>query len=271
MGIPLCFEIGGYELRRRFSIDGVSDGMQRAHVCGRPISHRPKQGFRPTISWDKRSAGDSEQILLATPSPRSNLAKINAWLRSLHSLADMLGSKVDALPFDCPPRRVSTETNRPEGIIRCFQVVADEIKPSLFNRVRNLLSKDFCRLALCDEVVPGWPEVPLISKPKSFACLAERLARTGTGPNRSVIWEPGAAKGERPNSDPGEEVTLRESAQIAWMDIFDTPFIHDAWRDVAGLYQVSQPLGGVGVELVIVSGHTRLSGRRRPPVTGCSE
>ncbi|WLI37412.1 hypothetical protein [Pseudomonas sp. FP818] len=48
---------------------------------------------------------------------------------------------------------------------------------------------------------------------------------------------------------------MSEAAQVAWVDIFDAPFVNDAWRNVAGLNKVSQPLGGVWVKLVVVSGH----------------
>jgi hypothetical protein len=59
----------------------------------------------------------------------------------------------------------------------------------------------------------------------------------------------------RPDTNAGEEVALRESGKITRADIFDTPFINDAWRDVAGLNQVPQPLGSVWVNLVVIGGH----------------
>jgi hypothetical protein len=77
--------------------------------------------------------------------------------------------------------------DRPEGVTQVFQVIVYKVEPRACVAARNLLSKDDCRLALFDEVLPGRPEVPLVSKPSAFACRAERLARTGTGPNRSII------------------------------------------------------------------------------------
>ncbi|WP_256665325.1 hypothetical protein [Pseudomonas sp. SLFW] len=50
-------------------------------------------------------------------------------------------------------------------------------------------------------------------------------------------------------------MALRESGKIAWADILNTPFIYDAMRDVAGVYQVAQPLGGVWVNFVVIGGH----------------
>jgi len=143
----------------------------------------------------------------------------------------------------------------PEGVTHGFHVSVYKVDPRLDSLARNLFSKDDWRFALLDEPGKSWPKVPWVLKPSSSACRAERLARTGTGPNRSIICPAGTPKGERPNSDPGKEVALREAAQVAWVDIFDTPFIHDARRDMAGLDEVSQPLRGVRVELVVVSGH----------------
>jgi hypothetical protein len=57
----------------------------------------------------------------------------------------------------------------------------------------NLLAKDCDRAALADEMEERWPKVPLVSKPFSFACLAERLAGTGAGPDRTIIGPTGAA------------------------------------------------------------------------------
>ncbi|MCY1542796.1 hypothetical protein D9M68_785630 [compost metagenome] len=107
--------------------------------------------------------------------------------------------------------------------------------------------------------MPGWPEVPLVSKPKSFACLAERLARTGTGPNRSTIWPAGATKGEGPDTDPGEEMALGVGAQVIGVHVLDRSFVHVARRDVPGGDQVAEPLRGIGVVLVVVGAHATSS------------
>ncbi|WP_245222403.1 hypothetical protein [Pseudomonas moraviensis] len=54
-------------------------------------------------------------------------------------------------------------------------------------------------------------------------------------------------------------MALRESGKIARADIFDTPFIYDAGRNVASLNQVSQPLGRIRVNLVVISRHANSS------------
>lgn len=50
-------------------------------------------------------------------------------------------------------------------------------------------------------------------------------------------------------------MTLRESCEVRRSYILNAPFVNDARRDVAGGYQVAQPLRGVWVNLVVVGGH----------------
>ncbi|MCE0999964.1 hypothetical protein [Pseudomonas sp. NMI1173_11] len=50
-------------------------------------------------------------------------------------------------------------------------------------------------------------------------------------------------------------MALGESEKIAWPDILDAPFIYDAWRYVAGVYQVAQPLSRVWVDFVVIRSH----------------
>jgi hypothetical protein len=71
----------------------------------------------------------------------------------------------------------SAGINRPEGVSRSFHVSLYKVEPSKAVFARNLFAKDDCRLALLDEIVEVRPEVPLVIKPCSFACRAERLAR----------------------------------------------------------------------------------------------
>jgi hypothetical protein len=146
---------------------------------------------------------------------------------------------------------------RPEGVTQGFQVSVYKVDPSICVFARNLLSKDDCRAALADEVVEGWPQVPLVSKRSSFACRAERLAWTGTRPNRSIICPAGCPECVAPNADPGKEMALGKTAQVAWEDIFNTPFVNVSGRNVPGVNQVAQPLCSGWVDFVVVGGHTR--------------
>ncbi len=147
----------------------------------------------------------------------------------------------------------------PEGVAQTFQVSVYKVEPRFCILACNLLSKDRWRAALLDEPVEVRPQVPLVSKPRSFACLAERLARTGTSPNRSVIRPSGEPKGVAPDADSGEEMALRESTQVVRSDILNAPFVHDAWRNVPSIDQVAHPLGCEWLDLVVVVHRVALS------------
>ncbi|MCK9506076.1 MAG: hypothetical protein M0Q95_18085 [Porticoccaceae bacterium] len=60
---------------------------------------------------------------------------------------------------------------------------------------------------------------------------------------------------ETPSSDSGEEVALGISSKVIWLNILDTPFVNVAGRNMSASYQVSQPLSGERVNLVVVGGH----------------
>lgn len=75
----------------------------------------------------------------------------------------------------------------PEGVAHGFQVSLYKVEPRLCVLARNLLSNDRCRATLLNEVVKGGPEMPLIVKPASFTCRAERLARTASCPDWAII------------------------------------------------------------------------------------
>jgi hypothetical protein len=87
-----------------------------------------------------------------------------------------------------------------------------KVEPRVDVTACNLLASDALRTALCNEPVPSGPKVPLVIKPAAFACRAERLARTGSCPERFVIGPSGASRGERPDTDPCEEMALREAS-----------------------------------------------------------
>ncbi|MBB5543572.1 hypothetical protein GGD70_003887 [Paraburkholderia fungorum] len=149
------------------------------------------------------------------------------------------------------------ERDTPDGVTHRFQVSLNKVDPRVDVLARNLFSKDDWRPALADEPCPSGPKVPLVSKPSAFACRAERLARTGTGPNRSIVRPASESKRVRPDTDSGEEMALGESEKVVWSDIFNAPFINVAGGNVTGGYQVAQPLRSVWVDLVVVSGHLR--------------
>lgn len=60
---------------------------------------------------------------------------------------------------------------------------------------------------------------------------------------------------------------LRVSPQVLSSHILDAPLVHVARGDMPRGDQVAQPLGGVGVELVVVRAHVAASPRILPSVT----
>lgn len=168
----------------------------------------------------------------------------------------------------------SRQTGRPEGVAESFQVSLNKVEPPEANRCFNLLAKDDCRVALLDEVAPDGPKVPLVSKPRSAACRAERLTRTGPCPDGPLVRPSGKSQGGAPAADAGEEVALSESSQIIGPHVLDASVIDFPVRDHIAEDEVAQPLGRVRVVLVVVGGHVscehgnakgRAAGNQRQP------
>nr|CUV26149.1 protein of unknown function [Ralstonia solanacearum]CUV33780.1 protein of unknown function [Ralstonia solanacearum]CUV41173.1 protein of unknown function [Ralstonia solanacearum]CUV61075.1 protein of unknown function [Ralstonia solanacearum] len=159
----------------------------------------------------------------------------------------------------------SRKRYRPDGVVHGFHVILYKVDPSIRVVARNLLSKNNRRSALADEVVPGWPQVPLVSKRKSFACLGERLTRTGSCPHGAVIGPACAAQCQRPDADSGEEVVLAISPEVVRLHILNVSLIYIARRNVAGGDQVAQPRSCIRINLVVVGAHTSAThkGHRR--------
>lgn len=143
----------------------------------------------------------------------------------------------------------------PKGVFQGFQVSVYKVDPRLDSLARNLLSKDDWRAALLDEPGKAGPKVSWVRKPSSSACRAERLAGCGTGPNRHVIGPSGFSESKGPGPDSCEEVALCESGEVGGPDIFDRSFINYTRGNVARFDKVAQPLGRVGVNLVVIGGH----------------
>ena len=106
--------------------------------------------------------------------------------------------------------------------------------------------------------------MPLVSKPISFACRAERLARTTTGPDRSVIAPAGASQGVAPHTDTGEEMTLGITGEVGWPNVAYVSLIHIPWCNYVLFYQFAQPRCGEGVKLVVI----RTAHSITPPSSG---
>jgi len=127
----------------------------------------------------------------------------------------------------------SAQIGSPAGISQSFQVKANSGEPFTSIRARNLLAKHRCRSALGDEAVKSGPKVALVGVALSLASARKRLTRTGTGPDSGNAFESCPSQGERPATDPGEEVALVESGKVAWLDFTDAPFVNGPRRQVA--------------------------------------
>ena len=170
----------------------------------------------------------------------------------LPSLPVVVGHPVQTLSLMRRTDAASRKCNRPAGVVRCFQVSRYKVEPRLSSLACNLLAKEPVRSTLADEPVEGGPQVPLVVKPFSLACRAERLAWTGAGPDRPVIGPACLSECVAPDADPGEEVALSKSSKVRWRDILDIPFVNMSGRDVSGVDQFAEPLGSKRIDLVVV-------------------
>ena len=171
---------------------------------------------------------------------------------SFQSRADAVAHPIISIPDVRGTDARSRERDAPEGVTHGFQVSLYKVDPSIDSLACNLLSNNDCRAALLDEPLERGPEVPLIIKPSSFACRAERLAWAGACPDGAVVGPPSESQGEGPSSNPREEVALRISSKLIWPNIFDTPFVYESGRYLPGGDQFPKPCGCVGVEFVVV-------------------
>lgn len=94
--------------------------------------------------------------------------------------------------------------------------------------------------------------MPLVSKPISFACRAERLAGAGSSPDGAIFGPSGETEGEGPASDAGEEMALGEAAQFIGADVLDVPFIDFTLRDLPRANKLSQPGSSSWIVLIVV-------------------
>lgn len=160
----------------------------------------------------------------------------------------------------------SAGIDRPDGVSLSFQVSVYKVEPVEAVLRRNLLAKNDVRAALRDEVVERGPEVPLVIEPAAFACRAERLAGARACPHRSVVVPSCSAQGVGPDADAGEEVALSVGSKVIRVHVHDTAFVDVAWCDVAEQDEGAEPLGGLGVDLVVVDAHFR-----RPSKCCCAQ
>lgn len=162
----------------------------------------------------------------------------------------------------------SAEINRPAGVVRVFQVSLYKVEPEKAVSPSNLFTKDGCRSALADEMVPRGPQVALVSKPASFACRAERLAGAGAGPDGTVVWPSGEAERVAPDADAGEEMALPVTGKLGWNDIQHIPLVDVAGRDGPDADQFAQPCRRERIVFIVIRGHHSGIGHRAVATCG---
>lgn len=107
----------------------------------------------------------------------------------------------------------------PAGVTRLIQVSLYNVEPSEAVLAANLFANDEFRATLADKPEEVRPEVPLVSKPASLACRAERLAWAGCGPDGAIVGPSGAAEREGPHANAGEEVALGVPVEVGGSNI----------------------------------------------------
>ena len=153
----------------------------------------------------------------------------------------------------------SAGIDRPDGVVRTFQVSLYKVEPLQAVTTCNLLAKADDRSAGLDEPEEVRPQVSLVAGTLALACCRERLAWTGTGPNRPRIIPPGRAQGVGPDADSGEEVALGVACEVCGLHVDDGSFIYVSGSNQVVGNEVSQPLGCIRIDLVVVGAtHSRI-------------
>lgn len=99
--------------------------------------------------------------------------------------------------------------------------------------------------------------MPLIIHPCSFASRGERLTGAASGPQRNIIRDARATEGVTPNSDASEEMYLSKSSEVIPSKILNASSIDNPRCNKIGSDEVFEPIGSVGVDLVVqgIGGH----------------
>lgn len=85
--------------------------------------------------------------------------------------------------------------------------------------------------------------------------LTEGLAGRRAGPDGQALGHAGEAQRVGPAADPGEEMALREAAQVGGLHLEDGASVHLARGQQPGRDQIPQPGAGRGIGVVVVDGH----------------
>lgn len=103
-----------------------------------------------------------------------------------------------------------------------------------------------------DEPEPFGPEMPLVAEAKLLSCCGETLTGAASGPHWSVVGPSCKSQGMTPAADSREPVTLRVSSDIFRLHVSNASFIHVSLGDKSSGDKLPEPLGGEGVDFIIV-------------------
>jgi hypothetical protein len=106
-----------------------------------------------------------------------------------------------------------------------------------------------------DKSVLVRPEVTLVVEATALSRGAERLAGARSSPDRSIIRPSRKAECTAPSTDTSEEVALDVADKIVGPDVDNASFVDVSGRDVSGGDEVSEPCGGIRIDLVVIGGH----------------
>lgn len=165
----------------------------------------------------------------------------------------------------------SAYIRRPDGVTRPFQVSRYTVKPGKSGGAGNLLSKDRCRSAGVNEPEELGPQMPLVVSPAPLPGCAERLAGAGAGPDLPSLGPSGELQGQVPSADSGEEMGASNPGKVIWPHVGDGSAVHPSGHDVSGVAKVSEPYGGLRVDLVVIGTHHASPGKNSglPCSTAC--
>lgn len=171
---------------------------------------------------------------------------------------DPIKSRADVRRIDGASRNI----NRSAGVVFSFQVSGNSVEPTVASRSCNLLAHNDRGPTGADESKEVGPKVPWIVLAKSFTGDGERLARAASRPQRRVVWPSGHSRGDGPETAAGEEVTLRKTRKVFWIDVNDGPPVDDAVSDNVILDETFEDMSGDRIVFVVVDRHRQARPRK---------
>jgi hypothetical protein len=150
-----------------------------------------------------------------------------------------IGHPEQSLPDMRRADAVCAQYRRPAGVTFIFQVCKNSVEPAEPNRSLNLFAKDRVRSTLSDEPKPLRPQMPLVSSAALFACGAERLAGTTSGPYWTVSGPSGEVERERPPANSGEPVILSVASHVVGAHVADVALANVAAGNKSGCDEIA--------------------------------